>query len=227
MNDEIRTRKVAEIRKDGFIPGVMYGHGIEPVSVQVETLDFHKSLRQFGQSKTFSITLDGKKHIVYIKEVQKAFMDQGFEHFDLMRVTKKDTLHASIPLHFIDKDHFQSTTAVFHAYMNELEIEYHVGEGIAHFDVDLSELTMETPILIKHLKLPKGVKPMAEPNDIVCALGHAKVVEEETPESDEETNALEKLWQTIVDCNNANKKLVPIGEYVPVKENKASFAIEE
>ena len=48
-----------------------------------------------------------------------------------------------------------------------------------------------------------------------------------TPESDEETKALSGLWDTIVDCAKFNKKLVPIGEYVPAKENKAQFTIEE
>ena len=48
-----------------------------------------------------------------------------------------------------------------------------------------------------------------------------------TPESDEETKALSGLWDTIVDCVKFNKKLVPIGEYVPAKENKAQFSIEE
>ena len=54
-----------------------------------------------------------------------------------------------------------------------------------------------------------------------------KNVVEFTPESDDETTALSGLWDTIVDCVKFNKKLVPIGEFVPTKENKAQFAIEE
>ncbi len=47
------------------------------------------------------------------------------------------------------------------------------------------------------------------------------------PESGHETVQLEKLWNTIVDCAKFNKKLVPIGEFVPLKSNLARFAIEE
>ena len=53
-----------------------------------------------------------------------------------------------------------------------------------------------------------------------------KNVVEFVPESDQETTELESLWNTVVDCVKFNKKLVPIGEYVPQKSNKASFAIE-
>jgi len=47
------------------------------------------------------------------------------------------------------------------------------------------------------------------------------------PESNQETTDLQQLWNTIVDCVKFNKKLVPIGEYVPQKSNQARFTIEE
>ncbi|GBC59151.1 nitric oxide synthase [Desulfonema ishimotonii] len=46
------------------------------------------------------------------------------------------------------------------------------------------------------------------------------------PENADETANLEILWNTIVDCMKFNKKLVPIGEYIPQKRNLARFAIE-
>jgi hypothetical protein len=46
------------------------------------------------------------------------------------------------------------------------------------------------------------------------------------PESVGETASLEALWRVIVECLRENKKLVPIGEYVPIKENLARFVIE-
>lgn len=54
-----------------------------------------------------------------------------------------------------------------------------------------------------------------------------KNIVEFTPESEQETKDLETLWNAIVDCVKFNKKLVPIGEYVPMKKNSAQFVIEE
>ena len=48
-----------------------------------------------------------------------------------------------------------------------------------------------------------------------------------TPEKDEETKQLQALWNVIVDCAKFNKKLVPVGEYVPETENIARFTVEE
>ena len=46
------------------------------------------------------------------------------------------------------------------------------------------------------------------------------------PGNAQETAAMELLWRVIVDCMRENKKLVPIGEYIPGKENLARFVIE-
>ena len=46
------------------------------------------------------------------------------------------------------------------------------------------------------------------------------------PESDAETTALSSLWNVMVDCVKFNRKMVPIGEYVPIKKNMAQFLIE-
>ena len=48
-----------------------------------------------------------------------------------------------------------------------------------------------------------------------------------TPESEAEAAAMSKLWMVVVDCVKFNKKLVPVGEYVPPKTTTARFAIEE
>ena len=47
-----------------------------------------------------------------------------------------------------------------------------------------------------------------------------------TPENADEQSKLEALWRLMVDCVRFNKKLVPMGEYVPQKKSKASFVIE-
>ncbi len=46
------------------------------------------------------------------------------------------------------------------------------------------------------------------------------------PESKEETESLVQMWRLLVDCMGTNKKITPIGEYIPEKKNTASFFVE-
>jgi hypothetical protein len=48
-----------------------------------------------------------------------------------------------------------------------------------------------------------------------------------TPESKDETAMMEALWRLMVDCVRFNKKLVPVGEYIPQKKNLARFVVED
>ena len=54
-----------------------------------------------------------------------------------------------------------------------------------------------------------------------------KNIVEFVPETEEEMENLEGLWKTIVDCAKFNRKLVPIGEFIPGKTNVARFSVEE
>ncbi len=53
-----------------------------------------------------------------------------------------------------------------------------------------------------------------------------KELVEFSPDNKEETAMLEALWRLMVDCVRFNKKLVPVGEYIPLKNNVARFVIE-
>ena len=54
----------------------------------------------------------------------------------------------------------------------------------------------------------------------------SKTLAEFTPETENEKAMLEGLWRLLVDCARFNKKLVPVGEYVPAKGSTARFAVE-
>lgn len=47
-----------------------------------------------------------------------------------------------------------------------------------------------------------------------------------TPESASEKEQLNQLWTIIIDCNNTNRKLVPVGQYIPGMKEVATFNIE-
>ncbi len=75
------------------------------------------------------------------------------------------------------------------------------------------------------MDLKRSIKK--EGKEAIMKISVEKNVVELVPENDQETTELAQLWNTIVDCVKFNKKLVPIGEFVPQKSAKASFAIED
>lgn len=194
MKIEKRTKQLKEVRQHGFTPGVIYGKDFPSTSIQVPALEFQRALQEYGTSKTFSILLDGKKHIVYVKEYQDAYMNHGsYSHFDLVKVSKNDTLHGEVDLHFIGKEIFNKSNLVFTSNLDEIEVEYNVGSGISHLDVNVEELTEHLPLYVKDLALPKGITVLNNPEQIVCALSQATVIEDKPEEDEQEGFTAEEI----------------------------------
>ena len=58
---DIHGKKVAKLRKEGMIPGIIYGASTDPISVQVAANIFEKVYRQAGTYTPVHLTIDGKK----------------------------------------------------------------------------------------------------------------------------------------------------------------------
>ena len=183
-NRELSGKKTRLAKK---IPGVLYGKGFEAKSIAVTENEFYKALQQYGTSKTFTVTYEKEQHIVYVKETQLALEDfHKVTHFDLIKVSATDTLVSNVSLHFVGKDNFKVAGTVLVQNLHDLEIEYVVGKGITSLDVELEGLTEDTPIYVRDLKIPKGVKVLTDESEVVASLGMASKVEVEVDEDAED-----------------------------------------
>jgi large subunit ribosomal protein L25 len=74
---------------------------------------------------------------------------------------------------------------VFTSNLDEVELEYQVGSGISHLDVDVSDLKENEPLHVSDLVVPKGTKILNDPNQIVCGLSQVKLEVEATEDEEE------------------------------------------
>jgi len=190
MKIEIRTLDARQTRLEKMIPGIVYGKGFDSKSVQVPYMNFITDFHKYGTTKTFPVTINKEKHIVYIKEVQYDDMDiHKIMHFDLVKVSSDDTLHGKVSIVFKGRDLFAKGMKVLTIISDEIEVEYKVGKGIASIEVDLSVLTDDQPIYIGDIKLPNGVTCHEDPKKIVASLTTASEVEIESDDDDLQVEA--------------------------------------
>lgn len=101
VNLEPRTvhgKKVAKLRADGLVPGVIYGPGVEPVSVQIADNVMDKLYRQAGTYTAVNVTVDGKKMITMIKEVDREPVKGTIRHVSFHAVKATDPITAEVPI---------------------------------------------------------------------------------------------------------------------------------
>ena len=187
MKLQTRTIKASKIKTIEVVAGVLYGTGFEAVSVKTSLQEFIKAYSNFGTSKTFEVILEGEKHIVYFKEIVPDYLKAGvYKHFDLIKVSKDDTLTSKVRVIFLNKDDVKKQGLIINTVMDDIEIEYLVGAGVSNVELDLAGMTEND---VKHVSdiIPiEGVKFLDDPSQSVVTVSFPREEVEEDPDADEQ-----------------------------------------
>lgn len=149
------TRLAKRLRKQGLVPGVVYGHKEAVVNVALPYKELDHAIR-VKHARTLEIAVGDKKEIVLIRELQWDFLGKEMVHIDLFRVSKDEKVKVTVPVELkgIPK---LSGGAVLDQPMHALHIECLAIAIPDSIKVDISAMTLDTPIHVSDLKLPDGV----------------------------------------------------------------------
>ena len=96
---DVIGKAVSRLRRDGRLPAVVFGHGLDSANVSVDTHDFSLLRRAIGQNALVDLSIDGKKpQPVLIQHVQVHPVDRRPLHIDLFAVRMTEELTVDVPL---------------------------------------------------------------------------------------------------------------------------------
>ena len=178
------------LRRTGLVPGIIYGTGSDPQSISVTHNDLaHQLENEAFYSSILSVEVDGKAQKVVLKDLQRHPARPFIMHLDLLRISSKETIKMSVPLHFMGEEEApgvkEGGTASHH--FTEVEISCLPANLPEYIDVDVSSMEIGDAIHLSQIKLPKGVElpvlALGEDHDTaVVAILAARVEVEEEPE---------------------------------------------
>jgi large subunit ribosomal protein L25 len=108
---EVHGKKVAKLRKEGMVPGIVYGAETEPISVQVAANVFEKIYRQAGTYTPVHLTIGSKKKIAMIKDVDMEPVKGLVRHISFHAVKASDPVVAEVPVRLIDEGESEAEKA--------------------------------------------------------------------------------------------------------------------
>jgi len=195
-----------QLRKQGFIPGILYGPEIKSLPLIIEANHFRKIYQKAGETTLVKLNIEGeekakksKERIVLITDVQRDVLTGKIIHFDLYQVKMDKPITAEVPLVFIgEAPAVKVEGGALVKNIQTVEVEALPQDLPKEIEVDVSSLkTFEDNIYIKDLVLPSGVKILAEPNEVVASVTppEEEVIEEVPTEeaiSEIKTEAEEK-----------------------------------
>jgi large subunit ribosomal protein L25 len=161
----IGSADARRLRADDKIPAVVYGRGMEPLSIAVERADLRVALSgTAGMNTILDLTVDGTVYPSIIKDVQRHPVRRTIQHVDFIQIDLSEEIVVSVPVRMEGeaKDVLQNNGLVDLS-MPELEIITTPRSIPDEVVVDVSEMTMDTVIRVSDLDLPAGVTPTADP----------------------------------------------------------------
>ncbi|RWZ78165.1 MAG: 50S ribosomal protein L25 [Candidatus Microsaccharimonas sossegonensis] len=107
----LQGKKVRQLRKDGIIPAVVYGAGVEPINVQAPLNVINKVIRDAGKHTPVHLTIGSKKEIAMIKDVETDAVRGLTRHVSFHAVKQNEPVNAEVPIHLVGQGESQAEKA--------------------------------------------------------------------------------------------------------------------
>lgn len=158
---ELRGKKAIQLRQRGIVPGVVYGHGFDPVLVESEYGTIEKVVREAGKHTPVYVDLQGKKRITLIKDIDRDPVKARIRHVSFHAVKANEVVTAEVPIHLVGEGESEAEKAgliVLQA-IEIVEVKAKPADLPEALEISIAHLKSdEDKILLADITLPAGVE---------------------------------------------------------------------
>jgi large subunit ribosomal protein L25 len=175
------------MRSAGRVPAVVYGHGIEGISVSVEGRDLRHALSgEAGLNQLLSLKVGSDTHLAMARSLQRHPVRHTVLHVDFQIVSRDEVISAEVPIVLIgESKSVEQEKGIVEQLLTSLTVNATPGLIPSNIEVDINDLTVGESIRVGDLPLPAGVTTDVSPDDLVVMASITRaVVEEEVAEGE-------------------------------------------
>jgi len=189
-----------QARRDGMVPGVVYGGGADPVAINIPFNVLLKRLKA-GRflSTLFNLKVEGHDDVrVICRNVQRHVVKDLPTHIDLMRLKRTSKVNLFIAVEFINEEECPGLKrgGILTVVRNEVELMVTAADIPDHITVDLSGLEVGDTITISDIKLPEGAKPTIDRDFVIANIQAPSSLTSADNEEGEEEVAADEVEAT-------------------------------
>ena len=204
---EVLGKKVRFLRRQGITPVHLFGHGIESLALQCDSVELQHVLAEAGQTRLISLKFDGKKRqgMVVVREVQRETRNGGLLHVDFYEVKMAEAVKVEVPILIVGESPLLKLKEnLLIQELNSLTVECLPAKIPATIEVDLATFTeTDQAVRVKDIELDEEISVLNNPELPVVRI---------------QSRPLEKIEEEVVEEVEA----VEAPEVVPGAEEKES-----
>lgn len=170
------------LRREGVIPGNVYGHGIDPVPIAAREEDVTKLVTE--GSRLVNLKLEGRNQQGMFREVQWDTFGKRIQHFDMVRIKAGERVTVEVPVELKGYSQDQFEGGVLEQPLRTLTIECPAADIPDAIDLNIGELEIGQSVQVRDVTLPEGAVAQNPEDAVVVHVGYAAVEEEEPEEAE-------------------------------------------
>lgn len=205
---EAHGKKVATLRRDGFVPSVVYGGHEEPVSTQSAVVETDKVVHDAGKHTPVHLTIDGKKQLAIIKSIEVDPVKHRVVHVAFHAIKQNDVITTEVPLILVGVGESAAEKAgliVLQA-IESIEVKAKPANLPESIEISIAHLaTDEDKITLHEITLPEGVEYADVEQDLDLVV--ANVYEPAALEAANEAAAGDGVDESQVEAENGSEEL--------------------
>jgi large subunit ribosomal protein L25 len=182
------SREARRLRREGRVPGIVYGGGEDPIAFQVEVRTLRQALAHAGA--VINLSIEGASSTpVVVKDLVRHPVNGETVHLDLLRVRLDQAIQSTVALELVGADAAPGVRegGVLEHVTRELTIEALPGDIPDSIEQDVSEMVIGDTITLESLRPPANVKVLDDPETVIATLSPPRLQTEDEPEIEEET----------------------------------------
>jgi large subunit ribosomal protein L25 len=189
--DASHSRATRRLRREGRVPGVLYGHGADPLAFSVDARELRHALH--GAGAVLELTGDGGgTTAAVLKDAQRHPVRGEVTHVDLLRVDLNQPIQTTVTLHLAGGEDAPGARegGVLEQTVRELNVEALPNEIPDAIELDVSEMQINDTATVEQITAPAGVTLLDDPETIVASLSPPRLEVEPDDEIETETGVV-------------------------------------
>ena len=176
------------LRREDKIPGVVYGLGMDPLSISVGRRDLRQAVSgSAGMNTIIDLQVDGETYPAIIKDVQRHPVRLTVDHIDFIQVDLSAQIVVDVPIRLTgESSEVSDNNGLIDQIMTELSISTTPRNIPDEIVFDVSDMDMDSTVLVSDLTIPDGVTVESDPESAVVTVSimRTPVLDEEAAEAE-------------------------------------------
>lgn len=184
IRNDIGSNKSNRVRNNGHIPGVVYGHEIEPKAIEVDRRDLNRIIKDYGENILVDLEVGGHTITSMIKEIQRDPIHREVIHVDFQSISYDKPIQATVPILLINKSEAESNYATIQHQLREVNIECLPQDLPENIEISVKDLTFGNPIKVADIEFAQEITVHNEANEVIASLTRAGNLDDEEVEQE-------------------------------------------